>query len=167
MIPLTSDGILTMKKLVQEGTQECPLYAVEHEGVVVVTNNSVLLAWPTELVEYCPRLSKLFDASEHKMAVHNASRMRERHWTEVVLQQKNRVVRSEEVDPEDHEVDVVVYEYGMVRVPYHWSHVEVMELFLEEPDYEMITLKDNYTMYPMIAYDRGVLVGAFVNNRVD
>lgn len=167
MRPLDADAIQAMKKLAGDSTQPCPLYAFEFEDLVVVTNNGIILQWPRDLVEDCPRFSKLLDARNEELAKSHADNLSAEHWSIPVFREGGRFVDAQEVDPTDEELGQIVYTYRRSRIRYGWYNFSIVELFLDDPTYRIYVHKEFPIMRVMAVYEGDDLVGAFMNNKPD
>jgi hypothetical protein len=172
MIGLNAKGMAAFRKLVAEGTQPCPLYAVEVDtGAIIVTNQSILLEFPADQVEDCSQLHKLLASQKHELAKNVGNRLQDGEWRTTLFPAGGEIVEdAEEVDLTDEEreedSDRFVYAWGKERIYYHWSNFEIAESFVEDPVYQMFVGPEGHSplMRLMVVFEDEHIVGVFTNN---
>lgn len=174
MNPLDNDSILYLSRILKQGTHKVPLYALEYEHTVVVTNNAWLMEWPKELVDIeCPRLAKLFANRKHKDVINSATKMLDKHWTDVLFHTAGKYVGVEESEPSvegyEEDEDAVLIRYRKEVIPYNWVNFEATELFAPDADYRMYKPPKEQNMLDvmrlLVTYDDiAGRVGVFTNN---
>lgn len=136
MRPLDQESITTLRKILEGGPQPCPPYVVDYGHSVAVTNQSILLEWPTEDVDKgCAQYHKLVANTKHKLAVPNKMAA---GWREHLFHKGGKFVEVEEIDPtEDTAEGAFVYRYKRSLIEYDWTNFELVECFLEHPLYRV------------------------------
>jgi len=171
MRPLDQQNITALRKVLESSTQPCPPYVLDFGDTVAVTNQSILLSWPAEGVDKdCAQYHKLLANAEHKLA--NPDRMRD-GWQERLFHEKGKFVAVEEVDPTDDTTEGnFVYKYKKSLIEYCWTNFELVEIFLEHPQYLLyIQVKEqnlDSRLHMMGVFDQELNsphpVGVFSNN---
>lgn len=174
MNPLDNRSILTLSRVLKQGTHKCPLFAVEYEDSVVATNNAWLMEWPKELVDMeCPRLRKLFSNRKHKDAIKGSTSLLQTHWKNRLFHEAGKYLGVEEDEPsvEGHEEsdDAILIRCRKEVIPYSWVNFEATELFVPDADYHMYKPPKAQDMAEimrlLVSYDdSGRRVGVFTNN---
>lgn len=136
--PLNQDTIPVLRRILDQSTQPCPPYVVDYGDYVVVTNQSILIEWPSELVDRdCPQYQKLMVNGRHELAGVR-SRLEEKDWRDVLLHPDGRYLEVEEVGPDDEDVggDAIIFQHKKVsHTHYHWTNIELVEFFITDPTY--------------------------------
>jgi hypothetical protein len=174
MNPLDNNSILSLSRILKQGTHDVPLYAVEYEHTVVATNNAWLMEWPKELVDMeCPRLSKLLANHKHKDVVKSYTNLLDKHWTDVLFHTAGRYAGVEEHEPSvegyEEDKDTILIRYRKEIIPYNWVNFEAAELFAPDADYRMYVPPKEQNMAKimklLVIYDDTEgRVGVFTNN---
>ena len=173
MNPLDNDSILTLSRILKQGTHNVPLYAVEYEHTVVATNNAWLMEWPKELVDMgCPRLARLFAKHKHKDVTNSATKLLDKHWTDVLFHASGKYAGVEECEPpvegyEDNE-DTILIRHRKEIIPYNWVNFEATELFSPNSEYRIYIPPKEQNMAKimklLVIYDDVGRIGVFSNN---
>jgi hypothetical protein len=136
--PLNQDTIPVLRKILDQATQPCPPYVVDYGDTVIVTNQSLLIEWPSELVDRdCPQYNKLLLNGDNKLAAVKA-RLEEKDWRDVLFHPDGKFVDAKEIGPDEDEVgqDAVIFAERVVsRTYYHWTNIELVEFFITDPYY--------------------------------
>lgn len=177
MNPLDNQSILTLNRVLKQGTHRCPLFAVEYENSVVATNNAWLMEWPKDQVDMeCPRLKKLFANRKHKAAIKGSTSLLDMHWRDKLFHKAGKYVSVKEDEPAvegyEEEDDAILIRYRKEVIPYNWVNFEATELFIPDADYRMYSPPRAQDMAKimrlLVVYDSDErmeqLVGVFTNN---
>lgn len=168
MNPLDSKTILALRKVLNEGTQPCPPYAIEYDDSIIVTNQSWLMEWPKELVDLeCAQFNKLLDGQKHELAKNVGGRLLERHWTEVLFDPAGKYVSVKEVEPEDGKI---VMQYRNVQhLYYNWVNFEATEMFVPDASFKLYRQPPDQNiadiMRMLVVYEDDKMVGVFANDQ--
>ena len=168
LTPLNNKTIGTLSKIVRQGTQACPLYAVEYENSIVVTNKSWLMEWPKELVDIgCSKLAQLFDNQNHKLA--SLKHIPGKYWTEAMFDDTGKYENVKEAEPEGAlQDDKVFVRHRKEHIQYDWVNFEATEMVLPDAEYMLYKQPErqgiHHTLRILVVYDGKRKVGAFTND---
>ena len=168
MEPLNQKNANRLIEILGHGRQACPPYLVDGGDRVVVTNNSFLLEWPEDRVDRkCNNYAILKRNSGHSLA--NAKRI-SAGWRKSILGDDGMFDGVFEVGPKKKEQGfgcVVFADTRSKRALYHWTNIELAELFVPDVCYFYFRGGSNKTdsRLRMMAIFSGTVgpVGMFAN----
>lgn len=172
MKPLDEHAVLALQKILDQGTQPCPAYAIEYEDSVIVTNQSWLMEWPKDLVDMkCSRFNKLFANRKHKLAQNVSQKLLDGHWLDVLFDEAGKYVKVVEEDPGEDEEGKIVMRYRKDIIHYSWVNFEATELFVPDASYLLYRQPKSQDIADilkmLVIYEGDRRVGVFANDRSD
>lgn len=168
LVPLTSKALTILNKVIKEGTQRCPLYAVEYADTIIVTNNSWLLEWPKGLVHLSEKcLNRLFSKSKHKLAKPQSDNLLKNEWRDLVFAGSGKFRSVSEAEPnEEWESGKFYFWQQRELLQYNWTNIEATEMFIPDAEYKVYRRPDDEcgVLRTLAVYNGDRLVGAFTND---
>jgi hypothetical protein len=188
MIRLNSETITQLCKYLS-ATGSCSPVAIENRGerIVVVTNASMLLEWPFDLVDRkCQEYIDLLKAQKDPSTTNVVAKISGKHWAEVLFGKKGaKFIPATEQDPTEDEVaemqkreaknpkrkrdrfQIFTTEKAVIRYRYNWAYIEAAEYAVDNPTFKMFRMpKDpqySDALQMMAIYEGKGMIGAVAN----
>lgn len=172
MNPLNQQTITAFKRAIKAAGKSCPLFAVVSKKTVMVTNGSVLLEWPREMVdEDCAAFSKLIDNKNHGSAAGAHQILSKTPWADVLFNpDKGKFLPARMMEPNDKELhhmkkdDVGLYVFTAGRsdhrVYYCHTSFNMIDLFVPNATYKVFRKEPDDVGQTLALFEEDVLVGA-------
>lgn len=139
MEPLNSDLIKELVALQKQVNTNCPLYPVEYQWSVCLTDNTIMIEWPKQIVDLCEAYFKLFENCGHPRSLWKI--YEDVHWKKQFIREgrmTNAIIGSMAEDENERLFEpiggAVAIDTKSGRWYYHPAYIEMLSLVVPQAD---------------------------------